>query len=98
MLDWAKYSMDTSQDHVGSLTGDVPPTYPADGATEIETATSFDAVVTDGFDAGLGGGKTATYRAFAFDAADNVIAYSPSRTVTTIAAISLGTLGVETLA
>ena len=98
ILDWTKPSTAVHHYHVlRSLDGDVPPSYPADGATEIETATTWSAGATDGFDASIGGGKTATYRAFAFDAEDNVLAVSPSRTVSTTAAIDLGALVVETL-
>ena len=94
ILDWTKPSTAVSHYHVlRSLDGGVPPTYPADGTTEVESATTWSAGATDGFDAGIGGGKTATYRAFAFDAEDGVMASSPSRTVTTVAAIDLGTLG-----
>ncbi|HUG30718.1 MAG TPA: hypothetical protein VMQ65_09445 [Candidatus Limnocylindria bacterium] len=94
ILDWTKPSTAVSHYHVlRSLDGDVPPTYPADGATEIDSATTWSAGATDGFDASVGGGKSATYRAFAFDAEDNVLAVSPSRTVSTAAAIDLGTLG-----
>ena len=95
VLDWTKPSTAVAHYHVlRSLGGDVPPTYPADGTTEIETATTFGAGVTDGFDATLGGGKTATYRAFAFDDEDQVLAFSPSRTVTTLGRLDLGSLGI----
>ena len=94
VLDWTKPSTAVNHYHVlRSLDGDVPPTYPADGTTEIESATTWSAGTTDGFDASIGGGKTATYRAFAFDAEDGVMAASPSRTVTTVDAIELGSLG-----
>lgn len=96
ILDWTKPSTAVHHYHVlRSLDGDVPATYPADGTTEIESATTWSAGETDGFDASIGGGKTATYRAFAFDAEDNVLAVSPSRSVTTVDAIALGSLGVE---
>ena len=95
ILDWSKPSTEVGHYHVlRSLDGDVPPTYPAGGTTEIETATSFSAGVTEGFDDSIGGGKAATYRAFAFDADDEVMAYSPSKTVSTLDRIDLGTLGV----
>jgi hypothetical protein len=96
VLDWTKPSPDVGHYHVlRSLAGDVAPTYPAPGATEIESATSWSAGVTDAYDASLdGGGASATYRAFAFDGGDQVLAYSPSVTVTTVAARSLGSLGV----
>jgi hypothetical protein len=97
ILDWTKPSTAVSHYHVlRSLGGDVPPTYPATGTTEIDSATTWSAGETDGFDAGLdGGGTTATYRAYAFDDEDGLMAVSPSRTVTAVAAISLGTLGIE---
>jgi hypothetical protein len=95
ILDWTKPSPAVAHYHVlRSLGGDVPPTYPSDGTTEVETATSFSAGTTDGFDATVGGGNIATYRAFAFDADDEVMAYSQSRTVTTVGRISLGELTV----
>ena len=95
LLDWTKPSPEVGHYHVlRSLGGDVPPTYPADGTTEIDSATSFDAGVTDGFDATISGGDSASYRAFAFDGEDGVMAHSSSRTVTTIARKSLGALSV----
>jgi hypothetical protein len=98
LLDWAKPSSSTAHYHVlRSLGGEVPATYPADGTTDVETATSWSAGLTDGFDAGLEGGQGATYRAFAFNAEDQLLAVSPSRTVTTVAGLSLGSLGVENL-
>ena len=98
ILDWTKPSTAVAHYHVlRSLDGDVPPTYPADGTTEIESATTWSAGTTDGFDASIGGGKTATYRAFAFDADDGVMAVSPSRTVSTVDAISLGALSVDVI-
>jgi len=94
VLDWSKPSPGVGHYHVlRSLGGDVPPTYPAAGTTEIDSATSWSAGVTDGFDADVAGGQSATYRAFAFDADDHLMALSPSKTVTTAAALSLGTLG-----
>jgi hypothetical protein len=94
ILDWTKPSTAVDHYHVlRSLDGDVPTTYPASGTTEIESATTWSAGATDGFDASIGGGKTATYRAFAFDAEDNLMTVSPSRTVSTTAAIDLGALG-----
>ena len=52
----------------------------------------------DGFDATADGGATATYRAFAFDAGDHLMAWSPSRTVTTVGRMDLGALNVQELA
>jgi hypothetical protein len=98
ILDWTKPSPEVAHYHVlRSIGGEVPATYPADGTTEVETATTWSAGATDGFDAGLDGGAAATYRAFAFGAEDQVLATSPSRTVTTVAARSLGALSVEAL-
>jgi hypothetical protein len=95
-IDWTKPSPDVAHYHVlRSFGGDVPATYPADGTTDVDTATSWSAGVTDGFDATVDGGQTATYRAFAFDAGDNLLAWSPSRTVTTVGRIDLGALAVE---
>ena len=94
ILDWSKPSADVNHYHVlRSIGGDVPPTYPAGGTTEIDSATSWDAGVTDGFDGDVAGGQSATYRAFAFDAADEVMAFSPMKTVTSAPRLSLGTLG-----
>jgi hypothetical protein len=94
VLDWTKPSAAVGHYHVlRSLGGEVPATYPAPGTTEIDSATSWSAGVTDGFDADVSGGQQATYRAFAFDATDEVVAFSPMKTVTTSAALSLGTLG-----
>lgn len=96
ILDWTKPSTAVAHYHVlRSLDGDVPTTYPADSAVEVETATTWSATTTDGFDAGLDGSTTAWYRAFAFDGEDNLLAVSPSRTVNTADAISLGALTVE---
>jgi hypothetical protein len=98
ILDWTKPSPDVGHYHVlRSLGGEVPATYPADGTTEVDSATTWSAGTTDGFDAGVDGGSSATYRAFAFGAEDQVLATSPSKTVTTVPARSLGTLGVEAL-
>jgi hypothetical protein len=98
VLDWSKPSSAVKHYHVlRSLDGSVPPTYPADGTTEVESATTWSAGETDGFDAGLGGGQATTYRAFAFDAEDQVLAVSPARTVTTASARDLGPLSVEAL-
>jgi hypothetical protein len=95
VLDWTKPSTAVNHYHLlRSLVGDFPPTYPAGGTTEIDSATSWSAGTTDGFDATIGGGKTATYRAFAFDDADEVLAASSSRTVSTIDRIDIGPLGV----
>ncbi len=95
VLDWTKPSPDVGHYHVlRNKDGDVPPEYPGNGMTEIETATTYGAGKTEGFDATLGGGKSATYRAFAFDADDEVIAYSPSKTAETLDSISLGTLSI----
>lgn len=95
ILDWTKPSTAVHHYHVlRSLDGDVPSSYPASGTTEIESATTWSAGATDGYDASVGGGKAATYRAFAFDAEDNVLAVSPSRSVTTVDAIALGALNV----
>lgn len=94
VLDWSKPSASVGHYHVlRSLGGSVPPTYPANGTTEVESATSWSANVTDGYDGDVSGGGTATYRAFAFDSADDLVAVSPSRTVETAAAVGLGTLG-----
>jgi len=94
VLDWSKPSPAVGHYHVlRSLGGEVPATYPAPGTTEIDSATSWNAGVTDGFDADVAGGQSATYRAFAFDADDHVMAFSPMKTVSTAAALSLGTLG-----
>jgi hypothetical protein len=96
VLDWTKPSPAVGHYHtLRKLGGDVPPTYPADGTSQIDSATSWNAGVTDGFDAGLGGGQSATYRAFAFDADDHLMSSSPMRTVTGIGKIALGTLGIE---
>lgn len=96
LLDWTKPSAGTNHYHVlRKLGGDVPATYPAAGTTEVETATSFSATTTDGFDETITGGEGATYRAFAFDGADKVIAHSASRTVTTLGRIPLGALTTE---
>ncbi|HXG26209.1 MAG TPA: hypothetical protein VNL94_05055, partial [Candidatus Binatia bacterium] len=95
LLDWTKPSPEVGHYHtLRKVGGDVPPTYPAAGTTEVETATSFGAGTTDGFDVTISGGDSATYRTFAFDAADQVMALSGTRTVTTIGRISLGTLNV----
>lgn len=95
VLDWSKPSPGVSHYHVlRKLGGDVAASYPAPGATEVETATSWSAGVTDGYDAGLDAGQPATYRAFAFDADDHVMAVSASRTVSGVGRLSLGTLGV----
>ena len=98
VLDWTKPSTEVGHYHVLRSLGDsVPPNYPADGATEIESATSWSAGITDGYDSGLDGGTSAAYRAFAFGAEDQLLALSPSRTVTTATARELGTLTVEAL-
>jgi hypothetical protein len=96
VLDWTKPSPAVGHYHVlRSFEGVVAPSYPAPGATEVESATSWSAGITDGFDASFdGGGNSATYRAFAFDASDHLMAFSPTATVTTVAAISLGSLQV----
>jgi hypothetical protein len=95
VLDWTKPSTLVNHYHVlRGLDGDFAPTYPAGGTTEIDSATSWSAGTTDGFDATVGGGKTATYRAYAFDDADEVMAVSASRTVSSIDRIDLGTLDV----
>ena len=98
-IDWTKPSTDVAHYHVlRKIGGDVPATYPADGTVEVETATTWSAGTTDGFDTTIDGGATATYRAFAFDASDDLMAWSPSRTVTTVGRIDLGSLNVENLA
>ena len=95
ILDWTKPSPLTSHYHaLRSLEGEVPATYPAPGTTEVESATSWSAGVTDGFDDSIGGGKTATYRVFAFDGADEVMAWGPAKTVTTLDRLSMGGLDV----
>lgn len=95
ILDWTKPSPLVGHYHaLRSLEGEVAPTYPAPGATEVESATSWSAGVTDGFDASVGGGKTATYRVFAFNGSDEVMAWSPARTVATLDRLSMGGLGV----
>ena len=95
VLDWSKPPTSVGHYHVlRKLGGEVPGTYPASGTTEIDSATSWSASVTDGFDAGLDAGQPATYRAFAFDADDNLVAVSQSRTVSGLGTLSLGTLGV----
>jgi hypothetical protein len=94
VIDWTKPSPAVSKYHVlRNVGGDVPPTYPS-GGTDVETATTWSAGTTDGFDASLGGGVSATYRAFAFDADGHVLQYSPSRSVTTVDRIDLGSLGM----
>jgi hypothetical protein len=94
VLDWSKPSGDVSRYRVlRAVDGSVAATYPADGTTEVETARSASAGVTDGYDAELTGGDSVTYRAFAFDADDHVLAISPARTVTASSSKSLGTLG-----
>ncbi|MCI0585165.1 MAG: hypothetical protein L0227_20115, partial [Chloroflexi bacterium] len=94
LLDWTKPSTAVSHYHtLRALDGSVPPAYPG-GGTDVDSATSFSAGVTDGFDATLGGGKSATYRTFAFDEDDEVLTYSESRTVTTIDRLSIGPLSV----
>lgn len=98
ILDWTKPSSAVGHYHVLRGFGDsVPATYPAEGAAEIESATSWSAGVTDGYDAGLDGGATAAYRAFAFGGEDHLLAFSPSRTVIAAPARELGTLAVEAL-
>jgi hypothetical protein len=95
VLDWTKPSTAATHYHVlRSLEGDVPATWPTDGGDDVESATSWSAGITDGFDAGLDGGTSVTYRAFAFDDEDHFLASSPSRTVTTVAALSLGEPGI----
>jgi hypothetical protein len=95
VIDWTKPSPEVSHYHVlRSLDGEVAPTYPAPGSTEIESATSWSAGTTDGFDASIGGGKTATYRAYAFNGSDQLLAYSPSKTVSTLERLSMGPLSV----
>jgi len=94
VLDWSKPSSGVSHYHtLRAVGGGVPATYPAGGTTEVDSATSWSAGVTDGYDAGVGGGESVTYRAFAFDAGDHVMAVSPARTVSTSSPLSLGTLG-----
>ena len=84
VLDWTKPSPAVGHYHtLRSLDGGVAPSYPG-GGSEIDSATAWDAGTTDGFDASLGGGKTATYRTFAFDEDDDVIAYSQPQTVATL--------------
>jgi hypothetical protein len=96
ILDWTKPSIEVEHYHtLRKLGGDVPATYPAAGTTEIETATTYGAGTTDGHDVTPTGGSSATYRSFAFDAEDGLMAYSPSRTVTTVGRMSLGTLSVS---
>jgi hypothetical protein len=98
VLDWTRPTGSVGHYHVlRNLDGGVPPVYPADGTAEIESATSWSAGVTDGFDVIGDGGASATYRAFAFGAEDQLLVLSPSRTVTTVAPRSLGTLTVEAL-
>lgn len=93
VLDWTKPSAAVGHYHtLRALDGGVPPSYPG-GGTEIESATAWGAGTTDGFDASLGGGKSATYRTFAFDEADDVIAHSQSRTVTTISRLDITGFG-----
>lgn len=98
-IDWTKPSTAVAHYHVlRSVDGDVPPTYPADGAVEVETATTWSAGATEGYDVTIDGGTSATYRVFAFDASDQLLAWSPSRTATTAGRIDLGALSVEDLA
>lgn len=80
---------------VRSIGSTVPPTWPADGATVVDTASGWDATVTDGFDDTLDGGTKASYRAYAFDASGDVLAMSPAKSVVGIAAGSLGTFTAE---
>jgi hypothetical protein len=94
VLDWSKPSSGVGHYRVlRAVGGSVPASYPADGTTEVESAQSWSAGVTDGYDAGMSGGESMTYRAFAFDAADHVLAMSPARSVTTSSRKSLGSLG-----
>jgi hypothetical protein len=84
VLDWSKPSTAIGHYHtLRALDGSVAASYPG-GGTEIDSATTWDAGTTDAFDASLGGGKTATYRTFAFDGDDHVIAYSQPQSVGTI--------------
>ena len=94
LLDWSKPSPEVGHYHVlRNLGGDVPPTYPAAGSTEVESATSWSATVTDAYDASVGGGQSATYRAYAFDGDDDLMQHSPSKTVSTLDQLQLGSLG-----
>jgi hypothetical protein len=73
----------------------VPATWPADGATVVDTASGWDATVTDGFDDTLDGGTKASYRAYAFDTSGDVLAMSPAKSVVGIASGSLGTFTAD---
>jgi hypothetical protein len=94
VLDWTKPS--PAVDHyrvLRNLGGDVPPTYPAAGSTEVDSAKSWSATITDGYDAEVGGGASATYRAYAFDADNHLMQHSPSKAVSTQDMLQLGALG-----
>lgn len=93
LLDWTKPSTAVGHYHnLRSLDGDVAPSYPG-GGTEIDSATAWGAGTTDGFDATLAGGTSATYRTFAFDEHDEVIAYSHARTVATLDRLAIAGFG-----
>jgi outer membrane biosynthesis protein TonB len=94
VLDWSKPATQVAKYRVlRAIDGSVPPTYPAPATTDVETARSWDASVTDGFDASVDGGQSATYRAYAFDSDGQIVAMSGARTITTSWALSLGALG-----
>lgn len=98
VLDWSKPAV-AGLDHYAvfrAAGGSVAAAYPPDAAIAVDSASSWDPTATDGFDADLGAGSGATYRAFALDASEAVLAVSSLASTTGLAVTDLGALAVDT--
>jgi hypothetical protein len=96
VLDWSKPKT-AGVDHyrvLRAVGGEVAATWPAPGTTKVATAASWDPATTDGFDPDVASESKISYRAFAFDAKDELVAVSPMRTTTAVSLIELGEISV----